>query len=574
MADKNSSLGERSKKRGNRFLLLLGLALLILGGMAYCGMQGGRYGRRAGEQPVQIIEDDDPRLKNTKGEFENFRPGEGYLEATPLNVEMNGVVLGSQAEAIVTLTAKQAPILFVGMELAETQEGGFVLGGTCEPNKVIQKDATCSLKVMWNPTTLRQIQNTLSIRWREDNPAVFEEGYTTVSLKAQSTDSKDCVICETPCKDKEAEIKKFATTFDGKLVEIGKDGKATIDGEEYTIKDGLGYDKEGNIVLVADPEKIPLTFDNQVMGTISNTGDVLGKDGKSLGRLLGDDTIVDSSLNVLGAAVPVVSVMNSQGKVIGKVMSDGTVVDGAKNVIGRPMVDGSVVNLEGTPIGYLRPFGLVVNWTGDVIGGIIPDGSVVNGKKQIVGSVKPNGLVVDPNGELVGGVVQRGIAVGAACKALGFVLPNGQVQNSFSQIIGKTLLNGSVVDEKGMDIGTSVRMGLVINEQGDVVGVVNSEGKAVDAKGSLIGCVNPDGTVSAGSKIIGAIMPKGYAIGRECDLIGSVYPNGVVMNAAIEVMGQVRPDSHVVNVNNKMIGSKCYQSFFVLKDINMMSGAL
>ena len=319
MAEKNASLTERSKKRSNRFWFLLGLALVIIFGMAYCGLQNRYYGRTVNETPVDLRNDPDSRLKPTSGEFDDFRPGEGFLEATPTDIEMNGVVLGSQAEAIVTMTAKQAPIQFIGMELAETQEGGFILGGSCEPNRIIQKDSTCSIKVMWNPVALRQIQNTLNIRWREDNPGVFEEGRTTISLKAQSTDSKDCVICETPCKDKEAEIKQKAALFDGREGEVDEKGNVTIDGETYTAQEDLLIDKDKQIVGIVEPEKIPLSLDNKLMGTISKTGDVLGPDGKALGRLLGDDTIVDSSLNVLGAAVPVISVMNTQGKVIGKV---------------------------------------------------------------------------------------------------------------------------------------------------------------------------------------------------------------------------------------------------------------
>ena len=619
MAEKNASLTERSKKRSNGFWLLLGLALLIIGGMAYMGLQGGYYGQRVAEQPVDLTNDPDSGIKKTSGDFDEFRSGEGFLEASPTSVDMNGVVLGSQAEAIVTLTAKQVPIQFIGMELAEEQDGGFLLAGSCEPNKVIPKDGTCSIKVMWNPVTLRQIQNTLNIRWKEDYAGVFDEGHTEISLRAQSTDSKDCVICETPCKDKETVIDRRAALFDGQegivedqdgvitlngekyiikgnkiydkngkpvgtvnddgtvtingekyqvkdnllldkdgkvvgTIERGGSGTVTIGGATYAVKDDLIIDKDGNIIGIVEPEKIPLALDNKLMGTISKSGDVVGKDGTAIGRLLGDDTIVDSSLNVLGAAVPVISVMNPQGKVIGKVMKDGTVVDGAQNVIGRPMVDGSVVNLEGTPVGYLRPFGLVVNWTGEVIGGVVSDGRVINGKKQKIATVKPNGLAVSSQGELVGGVVPRGIAVGAGCQALGRVLMNGQVQDSFSQVVGRTLLNGSVINDKGMDVGTVVRMGLVINDKSGIVGFVNSEGKAVDSKGALIGCVNPDGTVSAGAKIVGAVMPKGYAMGRNCGLIGSVYPNGVVMNAAVDVVGVVRPDAHVVNMNNKTIG--------------------
>jgi len=556
MADRGVGSSEQYKKRTNRFILLLGLGLLILAMVAYCSMTGG--GNRAPniDAPIPVGTDRDPVTNPENPDFDPFTAGSGELEAQPSAVVMEGVVLGSLAETVVSLTAKNAPIIFIGMEWAEAmgQDGFSAVGSTCAPNKIIQRNQSCTIKVTWNPVSLRQIQNTLSIRWREDDPGVFSDKKLDLSVKAQSTDSKDCVICESPCKDKEVEKKREAVTFSGEVGEIDKDGNVIIGDKKYTVKDDLLIDENGETVGVPEPIKIPLGLDNKLLGTITKAGDVLDADGKGIGRLLGDDTIVDASLKVLGAAVPVVSVMDAQGKVIGKTLEDGTVIDGSGTVVGRPMVDGSVVNLEGTPIGYLRPYGLIISFTGDIVGGIIPNGMVVNGSQQVVGSVKPNGMAVNPNGELIGGVAPRGIAVGAACKSLGRVLLNGRVQDNFSQIIGKALLDGSVINEKSVDIGTVIRMGLVIDPKGAIVGFVNSEGKAVDGKGAVIGCVNPDGSVSAGDKIIGAVLPKGRVIGRGCKEVGSVYPNGVVMNAAVEVVGQVHPDAYVVNVNDRIIG--------------------
>lgn len=556
MSNRNASSTEQYTKKSNRFLLLSGVGIIVLLMLGYCVMSGGVNRPQGGETPIDFTSDIDPRLQGQQGQFDQFGVGLGQLDVSPAAVEMTGVVLGSKAETVVTLTAQNANILFNGMELADiSQENGFIVeNGTCAPNTLITQNNSCTIKVLWNPTDLRQIQNTLNIFWREDNPGVFTDNTLTVSLKGQSTDSKDCVICESPCSDKEEEKKQIASLFTGESGDVNEDGTAVINDKTYVVKEKLLVDKNDEVVGIVEPEKIPLDLNNKVMGTVSKTGTVVNSKGEELGRLLGDGTIVDSSLKVLGAALPVVSVMDNQGKIIGKTMPDGTVVDASSLVIGRPLVDGSVVALDGTPIGYLRPYGLAVNFVGEVIGGIIPDGSIVNGAKQVVGSVKPNGLAINPDGELIGGVVPQGVAVGPGCKSLGTVLPNGQIKDSFSQIIGKTLLDGSIIDEKGLDLGSVIRDGLIINTKGSVIGFVNSEGKAVDGKGSVIGCVNPDGSVFAGSKSVGSVMPKGFVVGRGCQVIGSVYPNGVVMNQAVEVVAQVRPDSYVVNVNNRIIG--------------------
>ena len=553
MVDKHSGSNEQYTKRSNRFLLLLGIGVLILVTVGYCTLYGGNRQRYRVEDPGFGTSDPDPTLGALDPNAPNFDIGDGVLEAQPAQVDLTGVVLGSNAEAVVTLTAKNSNIQFIGMELAEAQDDGFTLGGTCFPNQVVARDSSCTVKVLWNPQTLRQIQNTLTVRWRIDLPNVFTDQTTTIALKGQSTDSKDCVICETPCKDKDAERLQEASLFSGKTGVV-KDGKVIIDGKEYTVRDGLLIDEDGNIVGIVEPEKIPMSMANKVMGTISKTGDVTDADGNPVGRLVGDDTIVDSSLNVLGAAIPLVSVISDNGSIIGKLQKDGSVVDETGTVFGTALVDGSVTDVSGSLIGYLRPHGLVVNWAGDIIGGVVPNGAVVNGSSQVIGSIKPNGLVVNADGELIGGVVPKGIAVGTACSALGRVSMNGEVSDKYAQIVGKALLSGSVVNEKGDDIGSVVRQGLIINEKGSVIGFVNSEGKAVNGQGSVIGCVNADATVSAGSKIVGAVMPKGYVIGRACASIGSVYPNGVVLSGGQQVVGQVRPDAYVANANGKIIG--------------------
>ena len=557
--DKTVSSSEQYTKKSNRLILWVGLGLLMLSLVAYCSMMGSSGQRGSVDTPLDTRSDNDPILGGVGSGFETFGDGTAQLVAEPASVRMDNVVLGSQAEAVVVLTAKNAPVLFLGQELAEQQEDGFTFSGTCQPNMHIAQNESCSLKVLWNPTALRQLQNTLMIRWREDSPTVYKDMSTTISLTGQSTDSKGCVICESKCDDKSAEVARQASLFSGETGDVYTDEngqeRVKINGKEYLVKEGLLFDPEtGAIVGIVEPERIPMSLDNRILGTITKTQDVLSVDGKQLGRLLGDGTIVDSTLKVVGAAIPIVSVMDDQGKIIGKMQKDGTVVDGTGAIIGMPHVDGDVADLEGKMIGSLRPYGLVIGLTGDVLGGVVPDGTVVNADLQVIGSIKPNGFAVSPDGEILGGVVPQGIAVGVGCKALGAVQQNGQVKDEFSQIVGKVLLDGTVVDSQNLDLGSVVSAGLVIDDRGGLIGFVNSEGKAIDSKGAIIGCVNPDGTVSAGKRMLGAVMPKGRVVGSGCQVVGSVYPNGGVMNAAVEMIGQVRPDTYVYNSNNRIVG--------------------
>lgn len=545
------SSSEQYIKKSNRRLLFVGLALLIVFLVALLFISEKRAMRH--EQSTLDYRNELANITTQPDtDIDLFARGNAQLKVSPTQIDMNNVVIGSKVEAVISLMAENTPIIFLGAEFVESQQDGFTLETTCTPNGTIQVNNTCVIKVLWNPVSLRQIQNILTIRWKEDSETSFKEQKTTIPVKAQSTDSKDCVICENI--PQVSKVKKMAAGLDGKLYELNEDDTITFNGKKIKVtENGLYIDENGNIVGISVPERIALNLKSEIMGTISQTNDVIAPNGDKIGRLLGDNTIVDANLNVLGAAIPIVSVMNIEGKIIGKMLSDGTVVDNQNAIIGRSLVDSSVVGLDEKPIGILRPWGLVLDFMGNVIGGIVPDGTVLDGKNNIVASITPNGFAINKVGEIIGGIVPQGIVVGAGCQAIGKVLLNGTVQDSYEQIVGKALMDGSVINENGREIGAVISQGLVINEKGYIIGFVNSEGKAVGSKGSVIGCINPDGSISAGKKLVGAVMEKGRVIGYGCQQIGSVYPNGEVMNEN-KASGRVMADKYVKNTENKVIG--------------------
>lgn len=552
--NRSLSSSEQYIKKSNRKLLIIGLILLVAFFVALMLVSNKKTVVQQ-KAPVDFRTDDFAEAAGVKKDASLLPFGGGAkLVPEPAEVAMNNVVLGSKAESIIVLTAQNSPILFLGMELAEAQQDGFTLETTCTPNMKLEANASCNIKVLWNPVALRQIQNILYVRYREDSTSSYREERLSINLKAQSTDSKDCVICENvgAATEKKPVI---AMAFDGKLYEVDKDSFITIDGKKHKItENGLIMDEKGTLLGIVQPTLLPLGMDSKVLGKVSDTQDVIASNGDKVGRLLGDGTIVTPELKVVGAAVPVVSVMNEQGQIVGKLVEDGTVVDGTNAVIGRPLVDGRVEDLQGNTMGYLRPWGLVINFTGNVIGGILPDGNVTNTANQNIAKITPTGVAVDATGELIGGVVPKGVGVGAACNALGTVALNGEVRDAYDQVIGKALMDGAVVDDAQNEVGSVISQGLVINEKGTLLGFVNSAGKAVDAKGSVIGCINPDGSISAGKKLIGAVMAKGSVITNGCQVMGTVYPDGTVLNSAAENVGKVLADRYVTNTNNRIIG--------------------
>ncbi len=552
------SSSEQYVKKSNRTLLFGGLLLLVIFFVALAFISD--------KKPIQ---DTKPAINweveiestpdSQGGDVPGFERGDAILSVVPDQIDMNNVVIGSQVEALIKLTAENGNILYKGASFLENQQDGFSIETTCKENETLQSGQECLIKVLWNPVSLRQLQNVLTVQWEIDSadaPGFTDkEKSTTVQVKAQSTDSKDCVICETVSKEDAEKEQKYAMGLNGELIPMDDNGTIVLNGEVIKpTENGLYINKDGKIVAIAVPEKMPLNLKNEIMGKIASNGDVIDDNGEKLGRLLGDDTIVDSELNVLGAAVPIVSVMDMNGTIIGKLIKDGTIVNDKGAVIGKPLANGSVSNLNNRVIGVLRPWGLVADLNGMVIGGIIPDGSVMDAENNIVGTTKPNGLVVNSTNDLVGGTIPQGVAVAPGCKTTGKIMQNGEIKDTYNQVIGKTLIDGSVINNDGQDIGSAISMGLVINEKGTVIGFVNSEGKAVGPQGSVIGCINPDGSVTAGKKTVGAVLPKGRIIGWGCQQLGSVFPDGTALNDSVEQVGRVMTDGYVRNEDNKIIG--------------------
>lgn len=495
---------------------------------------------------------------DSNAELPEFGVQNAQLSITPSEVNLENVILGSQAEAVLVLRAENGPLVFFNKYLAETPKNGFTLSGECMEKTQLDMGQECLLKVSWAPIIVQTIQNTLTIVWREDNPRVLKDERTQVQLKASSTDSKECVCCEIE-KDKAEKVPRKVMTLDGRELVMNDDGTVTIDGKTYEVTGEVVIDPEtGDVLAIVEPERVALSLKNEYLGRVTDTRTVVDQKGTTLGRLLGDDTLVDSDFKILGAGIPLVSVIDAQGVAIGKLVADDSgvrAVDAEGVTIGMPRVDKSVVDKAGVQIGTLRDWGMTLDLSGDLLGAILPTGAVMDKDKEIVGYLQQNGFVTNKSGALVGGVVPKGMAVGTGCKTYGSVALNGQVKDAYGQVIGRVMLDGGVVDTNFNELGSVVNQGLVVDMKGNVVGFVNSEGKAVDGRGMLIGCVAPDGTVSANKKMVGGVLQKGKVVGNSCDVLGSVYPDAQLMSADVREIGRIRSDGYAINPANKVIGA-------------------
>jgi len=539
---KNTGLSssEQYVKKSNRWLLVAGIVGAIAFLFALIMLTSG--GTEVKKRDELIVPDTmDDLIKDTPVAF-NFDESEtaAGLKVFPERVDLTNIVVGSAAEAVVTVTAQKSPIRLEGIDLAEAQTDGFVIeNGACQIGMVLAPDTSCNFKVKWNPVSLRSYSNYINVLWRKEDPTAALPGElktTEIAIFGQSKDTENCVICE----DKYAQ-----DAADALAKKMGVLDEAT----------GL-YVKDGEIMGIVELDKIAISINGTLLGRVTkDTNEVVNDANEVIARVLGDDTVVSKELDVLGAALPLASVLDSSGQVIGRLIADGTVVDNSENLIGLPMADGSVIGLNGNIIGSVMPWSVVLNMSSKAVGGTQLDGTVLLADGQRMGRILPGGLVVNDQGAIVGGVVNKGLGIGQTCGTLGKVAQNGKIYNAFDQQVGYTTIDGLVLDMAGAPVGRVVREGLIVDLQGVVIGFVNSEGKAVSKKADLIGCVNPDGSVVAGKDVIGSVMHRGRVIGYDRTVQGIVLPNGVSVRPNGEVVGTVLASGYVIDLNEKTIGS-------------------
>lgn len=159
---------------------------------------------------------------------------------------------------------------------------------------------------------------------------------------------------------------KFAVDRDGKFMGVvGEDGfvrDATGQIVGKVDENGDVVDMNGNIVGSVKEGEALLDENGNLIGVIMEDGTVVDLNGKVLGKINANGEVVDSNGNVVGVwadgkftPAKVISkkkfAFGKDGKLIGYVQEDGTVLDEDGNVIGYVDEDGNIVSTDGTVIG-------------------------------------------------------------------------------------------------------------------------------------------------------------------------------------------------------------------------------
>ena len=248
-------------------------------------------------------------LLNNNIEFQTIEEDEIPITLTPNPVPLGSVVLGTDAQNVLTLgTNGKASIVITAVFLAEPPVDGFSFEDKCTGRTLTGKD-TCHISIKWVPVLAGNVQNNFIISWRETNLSAQSIKSEKVPVIGSAITQEECNYCETPITSSPA------TSSQGKKVRqaIGPDGKVIgwID-EDGIVRDetgkiigrvnsnGLIVDDNGNVIGIADNQKIVVDENGNVIGYVGADGQVVDKNGNVIGKVLPDGTVVDKDGNLLG----------------------------------------------------------------------------------------------------------------------------------------------------------------------------------------------------------------------------------------------------------------------------------
>lgn len=117
-----TSMSEQYVKKSNRRYSFLALCFLQFSALALFAYSG-RNQQTLSSTPIDYNVDDFERLSRPNADAATFPRGTAALEVMPSAVSMSNVVLGSNVESVITLTAANAPHLLFGSRIGRTTSG-------------------------------------------------------------------------------------------------------------------------------------------------------------------------------------------------------------------------------------------------------------------------------------------------------------------------------------------------------------------------------------------------------------------------------------------------------------------
>ena len=161
MSDEREILthSESYVRKTNHVILMVGIISLIIFILGLMLVLQDDAEEEQYSAPVFTSNDDAFSSQNTTEqeesiEFENINQGEIPITTTPDPVEMGQVVLGTEAENVLTIgTNGRGTIQIVSVELAEPPFDGFSFNEVCK-NRTLRGHQTCDIRPMERVTKM------------------------------------------------------------------------------------------------------------------------------------------------------------------------------------------------------------------------------------------------------------------------------------------------------------------------------------------------------------------------------------------------------------------------------------
>ena len=137
----------------------------------------------------------------------------------------------------------------------------------------------------------------------------------------------------------------------------------------------VAYDANGNIIGYIDENGNLLDINGEIIGKMNPDGTVVDLNGKVIGYA-GEEIVFDDEM-VIGKVVSFDRIpITPQGTVLGTLKNDGTIENEKKQVVGRYLPDGTVRDISGRVIAKMVKAGMIVGYGCNDIGYLDKDGKI------------------------------------------------------------------------------------------------------------------------------------------------------------------------------------------------------
>ena len=233
---------ERYVRKTNRIILIVGITsfIIFLFGLLLLFSSGNEV-----EDPQEIVIADDAevfddieqnKLMDEAIEFDDVEEIDDPITTTPNPVNMGQVVLGTNAENVLTIgTNGRGSLRIISVKLAEPPFDGFTYVDNCTSAE-LRGNQTCNITMKWAPVVSGNVQNNFIISWHETTVSSANAKAQKVPVEGKAITQDECNYCDTATpQGSPVGGERYVRDADGNII-----GKVLADGSVVDLKGNFG----------------------------------------------------------------------------------------------------------------------------------------------------------------------------------------------------------------------------------------------------------------------------------------------------------------------------------------------